>query len=109
MYDVTNESSFNNMKNMIDQIGQNSRNNLYKVLVGNKYDKIDRKVSEEKGRVLALEYKISFFEISAKTNQNIEKLLTFLTEEILKVNSLPQSEGQTIDAKKKPDNNKKCF
>ena len=108
-YDVTDETSFKNIKNWIKQIEQNAQNNVCKVLVGNKCDKPDRKVSEEEGRTLAKEYNMSFFETSAKTNQNVEETFTFLTKEILKTTSPSQSNGQKIDGKKKPDNNnKKC-
>lgn len=83
-YDVTDENSFKNIKNWIKQIEQNAQTNVCKVLVGNKCDKPDRKVSEEEGRKLANDFGMNFFETSAKSNQNVNETFTFLTREILK-------------------------
>ena len=80
-YDVTDENSFKNIKNWIKQIEQNAQTNVCKVLVGNKCDKPDRKVSEEEGRKLANDFGMNFFETSAKSNQNVNETFTFLKEE----------------------------
>ena len=56
------------------------------MLVGNKCDKPDRVVTEEKGRKLADDFSMSFFETSAKTNQNVDEVFNFLIQEILKAN-----------------------
>ena len=47
----------------------------------------NRTVTEEEGRKLADEYNIPFFEVSAKTNQNINESFNSLVLEILKNNS----------------------
>ena len=49
-------------------------------------DKPDRKVTESEGRKLAEDFNMSFFETSAKTNQNVNEVFNFLTQEILKNN-----------------------
>ena len=89
-YDVTDQNSFKNIRNWIKQIEANAQTNVCKVLVGNKCDKPDRVVTEEEGRKLASDFNMSFFETSAKTNQNVNEVFTFLTQEILKNN-----EGKT--------------
>ena len=52
-----------------------AKEGVFKILVGNKSDLIDkRQVSKEKGKQLADSYGIPFIETSAKSNENIEKL-----------------------------------
>ena len=83
-YDVTDLNSFRSIKNWIKQIESNAQSSVCKVLVGNKCDKSDRKVTVEEGKKLAEEFNMEFFETSAKSNQNINEVFTFLTREILK-------------------------
>ena len=83
-YDVTDANSFKNIRNWIKQIEANAQTSVKKVLVGNKCDKPDRVVTEEEGRKLADDFGMNFFETSAKTNQNVNEVFTFLTQEILK-------------------------
>ena len=85
-YDVTDQNSFKNIRNWIKQIEANAQTNVCKVLVGNKCDKPDRVVTEEDGKNLANEYKMNFFETSAKTNKNINEVFNNLTHEILVAN-----------------------
>ncbi len=85
-YDVTDQDSFKNIRNWIKQIEANAQGNVKRVLVGNKCDKPDRVVTEEEGKKLADDFNMSFFETSAKTNQNVNEVFQFLTQEILKNN-----------------------
>ncbi len=82
-YDVTDENSFKNIKNWVKQIEQNAQNTVCKVLVGNKCDRDERKVSYEDGQSLAKEVGMKFFETSAKTNYNVNETFTYLTRDIL--------------------------
>ena len=108
-YDVTDETSFKNIKNWIKQIEQNAQNTVCKVLVGNKCDKPDRKVSEEQGKALAQEYGMPFFETSAKSNQNVTETFTFLTREILEKNATsPNLNANTLTKKDKQKKEKCC-
>ena len=93
-YDVTDQNSFKNIRNWIKQIEANAQTNVCKVLVGNKCDKPDRVVTEEEGKKLADDFNMSFFETSAKTNQNVNEVFNFLTAEILKSNAgKPQNDS----------------
>ena len=74
-FDVTDESSFKNIRNWVKQIEQNAQNNVCKVLVGNKCDREDRKVSFEEGSKLAAEFNMKYFETSAKLNLGIEEAM----------------------------------
>lgn len=105
-YDVTDDNSFKNIRNWIKQIEQNAQSSVCKVLVGNKCDKPDRKVSEEEGRKLASDYNMAFFETSAKSNQNVNETFTFLTKEILKNSETKTSSNVTLEKNNRSDKSK---
>ena len=55
------------------------------VLIGNKYDlDLDRKVPTLKGKMLAEEYGIPFFEASVKNDINIDDVFFSITAEAIK-------------------------
>ena len=101
VYDVCDERSFGNVKNWVNQIEQNAKSSICKVLVGNKCDKAERVITEEQGRKLAEEYNMKFYETSAKTGQNVEEAFTYLTGEILKIykNKEGHTGGVTLNGK----------
>ena len=109
-YDVTDENSFKNIRNWIKQIEENAPTNVCKILVGNKCDKPDRKITKSQGQNLAEDYNMSFFETSAKTRQNINEVFNFLTEEILKTDKeKTQTKGDKLpkeESSKKENNDK---
>ncbi|XP_064941893.1 ras-related protein RABE1c-like isoform X1 [Musa acuminata AAA Group] len=84
VYDVTDESSFNNIRNWIRNIEQHASDNVNKILVGNKadMDESKRAVPTAKGQALADEYGIKFFETSAKTNLNVEQVFFSIARDI---------------------------
>ncbi|KAL6595052.1 hypothetical protein ACP70R_048155 [Stipagrostis hirtigluma subsp. patula] len=83
VYDVTDESSFNNIRNWIRNIEQHASDNVNKILVGNKVDMdTKRVVSTAQGQKLADEYGMQFFETSAKTNQNVEQVFFTIARDI---------------------------
>ncbi|XP_039069070.1 ras-related protein RABE1c-like [Hibiscus syriacus] len=86
VYDVTDESSFNNIRNWIRNIEQHASDNVNKILVGNKadMDESKRAVPTSKGQALADEYGIQFFETSAKTNLNVEEVFFSIARDIKK-------------------------
>jgi len=78
VYDVTDRRSFESIRNWISQIQQHADVHVNKILVGNKSDMLDGKVvSSEEGQKLANEFKMEFWEASAKNDVNVEK--TFLS------------------------------
>ncbi|KAH7537245.1 hypothetical protein FEM48_Zijuj03G0072500 [Ziziphus jujuba var. spinosa] len=101
VYDVTDESSFNNIRNWIRNIEQHASDNVNKILVGNKadMDESKRAVPTSKGQALADEYGIKFFETSAKTNMNVEEVFFSIARDIkqrLAESDSRGSEEQTI-------------
>jgi len=62
----------------MQEIDKFATDNVCKVLVGNKIDKVsERKVSKEEGEELAKHYNIPYIETSAKQNMNVEE--SFIT------------------------------
>jgi len=82
-YDLTDENSCKNIRNWVEEIEQSAKKNVCKVLIGNKCDIEDRKVSFDQGQKLASELNMQFFETSAKTNYNVDEIFLYLTQEIL--------------------------
>jgi Ras-related protein Rab-1A len=92
IYDVTNQSSFNNIKNWISQIKDYIEDDICITLVGNKIDLgYNRKISLQEGRKLAKENNFSFFEVSAKENINVHESFEDLTKEMLEKTKLKES------------------
>ncbi|KAG6427383.1 hypothetical protein SASPL_111626 [Salvia splendens] len=100
VYDVTDEASFNNIRNWIRNIEQHASDNVNKILVGNKadMDESKRAVPTSKGQALADEYGIKFFETSAKTNMNVEEVFFSIARDIKQrlADSDSKAEPQTI-------------
>ncbi|CAH0384117.1 unnamed protein product [Bemisia tabaci] len=83
VYDITNEKSFDNIKNWIRNIEENASADVEKMLLGNKCELEDRRaVSKERGEQLAIEYGIKFMEISAKNSINVEEAFFTLARDI---------------------------
>ncbi|KAK8768015.1 hypothetical protein V5799_005205 [Amblyomma americanum] len=81
MYDVTNEESFNSVQDWVTQIKTYSWDNAQVILVGNKCDMEDeRVVSAERGRQLADQLGLEFFETSAKENVNVKAVFERLVD-----------------------------
>eukprot|EP01038_Epipyxis_sp_PR26KG_P012350 gene12350-16564_t len=85
VYDVTDRSSFDSIRNWIKQIQMHADSGVCKILVGNKCDcENDRKITEEEGLKLSKEYKISFCETSAKDDVNVENSFLTLVGDIIR-------------------------
>ncbi|KAJ3599124.1 hypothetical protein NHX12_033087 [Muraenolepis orangiensis] len=83
VFDITNEKSFDNIKNWIRNIEEHASADVEKMVLGNKCDVNDkRQVSKERGEKLALEYGIKFMETSAKANINVENAFLTLARDI---------------------------
>ena len=86
VFDVSNKKSFANLEDDFIQSFINNCKNDNRILyiVGNKTDKGARQVTEEEGRTLAENYGYKYFETSAKTGENVEKVFTSALEEVCK-------------------------
>ena len=99
IYDVTNITTFNNIKSWVSQIRENTTEKIKITLVGNKIDEEDlRKISFDEGQKLAAEYDLKFFETSAKKNLRVSEVFNYITEEINNHNI--KKEGENGDKNK---------
>ena len=104
IYDISSKKSFENLTEWINYL--NSIEKMPMIICGNKIDLVDRRqVTKEEGEEFAKKNKLVFFEVSAKTNENMNYMLyrsiaelpyfedknknkDKLTEELLKENGI---------------------
>lgn len=78
LYDVTNKTSFDNIRAWLGEINDYAQDNVVIMLLGNKSDcGSNRAVKKEDGERLSREYNVFFMETSAKSGQNVD--LAFMT------------------------------
>jgi len=83
VYDITDQLSFNNLKNWIQEIEQYASENFSKMIVGNKCDLTSRRVVEtEPARVFAASRGAAFMETSAKNSTNVEQAFMWMVSDI---------------------------
>jgi len=82
VYDVTDQESFNNVKQWLQEIERYACDNVSKLLVGNKSDlTAKRVVAHDTAKAYADQLGIPFLETSAKNATNVEQaFLTMATE-----------------------------
>ncbi|XP_057545433.1 ras-related protein RIC1-like [Amaranthus tricolor] len=85
VYDVTDQQSFENVKQWLNEIDRYASDNVVKILVGNKCDLTSNKVvSYETAKAFADEIGIPFLETSAKNSTNVEEAFMTMAAEIKK-------------------------
>ncbi|KAJ6806088.1 ras-related protein RIC1-like [Iris pallida] len=85
VYDVTDQESFNNVRQWLNEIDRYASDNVNKILVGNKCDLTDKRVvSYETGKAFADEIGIPFLETSTKSIANVEQSFMMMAAEIKK-------------------------
>ncbi|CAF4897701.1 unnamed protein product [Pieris macdunnoughi] len=120
MYDITNEESFNSVQDWVTQIKTYSWDNAQVILVGNKCDmEEERVISQERGKQLADQLGVEFFETSAKENVNVkavfERLVDIICDKMSEsLDSEPQNmlaggaRGQKLSEQPQGNNNPNC-
>ncbi len=94
VYDVTCHRSFENLTGWLTEINHciDIGSNIQMILVGNKVDLTDgpdvtetseRQISTSDGKSFALENNMNFIECSAQKDENIEKLFSHITTELM--------------------------
>ncbi|KAL0092658.1 GTP-binding protein ypt1 [Phycomyces blakesleeanus] len=83
VYDVTDQGSFDNVKQWLREIDRYSAEGVSKLLVGNKNDMLDRKVvSTSTAKSLAESLGLPLLETSAKSALNVEQAFSIMARQI---------------------------
>eukprot|EP00161_Ancyromonas_sigmoides_P001205 TRINITY_DN10988_c0_g2_i1.p1 TRINITY_DN10988_c0_g2~~TRINITY_DN10988_c0_g2_i1.p1 ORF type:complete len:227 (+),score=97.54 TRINITY_DN10988_c0_g2_i1:65-682(+) len=83
VYDVTDQESFNNVKQWLHEIDRYACENVNKLLVGNKCDLVAKKVVDAAvAKEFADQLGIQFLETSAKAAQNVEEAFLTMASQI---------------------------
>lgn len=83
VYDCTDQDSFNDVKQWLEEIERYASDQVNKLLVGNKCDLITKKVVEyEAAKEYAEQLGIPFLETSAKNAMNVEQAFMTMAAEI---------------------------
>mmetsp|Transcript_7667 Transcript_7667/g.9503 ORF Transcript_7667/g.9503 Transcript_7667/m.9503 type:complete len:209 (-) Transcript_7667:59-685(-) len=104
VYDVTDEKTFKNVRNWLNECDRFTSEYVNKLLIGNKCDlEAQRKVQFHTGKEYADTNKMDFMETSAKTNANVTEAFTLVSEHIIqrldgKAN--PAGKSGNVDIKK---------
>merc|ERR1712094_48364 len=95
--DVTDQESFNNVKQWLHEIDRYACANVKKLLVGNKCDLASKRaVPTEQAAEFAESLGVEYLETSAKSALNVEKAFTTMASEIRKwMQSQPAPAAQT--------------
>ena len=98
LYDITQKSSFDHIKNWMTEIDKFGKQGVLKVIVGNKLDlENNRKIKKEDAENLALKYGVKYWEVSAKDNTNIEEMFLDIIKTLMEKNSKIISEGSSMN------------
>ena len=96
IFDVTEKKTFDQVGDWVTSIMENKQKDAKVILVGNKIDCEERVITKEQGEELAQKYQLPYYETSASTGQNVQKIFEALAEEILKSQYLIEHDGNKI-------------
>lgn len=82
VFDVTNESSFKQVDYWMDNIKKHASSDIFVVLLGNKVDLEDRKITYAQGKEVADKHGFQYYETSAKTGAKVVTAFSSLSEKI---------------------------
>lgn len=84
VFDLTDEGTFKTIKGWLETIKNYAGDKVVKIILGNKSDFDERKVSESDIQTLLREVNLPYFQTSAKSGENIKEAFEFMAKEIKK-------------------------
>ena len=88
VYDITNQTSFDDLKYWIQSIENNTnlQNKIIPaIIIGNKIDILEREVDNISAENFAKEIKYKYFEVSAKSGQGVDEAIKYLIKKVIEV------------------------
>lgn len=83
VFDLTNNDSFEHIQGWIDEISKYTGPSVLKLILANKYDSENRKVSSEDIQMFEKKYNIRVIEVSAKTAYNVDSAFRQTVETLI--------------------------
>ena len=110
VYDITNDTSFANLKSWIKIIKEECGKHMPIILVGNKNDlENQRNIDKNVAIAFAQEEKVEYIETSSKSGENISKAISLLCEKVLEDAEFDNDCSFTLDSSSIRDKKKhKC-
>ena len=88
VYDITNQTSFDDLKYWIQSIENNinlQNKIIPAIIIGNKIDILEREVDNITAENFAKEKKYKYFEVSAKSGQGVDEAIKYLIKKVIEV------------------------
>ena len=99
IYDITNEKSYNNLKEWMKLIREECGKHMQIIMVGNKCDlDSERKINQDEVLNYAKEENIEYIETSCKTGENVKKAVVNLCESIMETKELGDDASFMLDS-----------
>ena len=95
-FDFTNERSFGNVRNWMQEIRMHAGKDAVVVVVGTKWDVHSKAVTLEQAQSLAGDLGVPFFETSAKDSLNVTEVFTHLAKAIVAQSTQKQARSASI-------------
>ena len=110
IYDVTEQESFEHVRDWVEKIKEETSKGIIVYLVANKIDQNNKRIiTNADGKNIAVEFKIPYYETSAKASIGVTEVFESLIKEMDDYYMAEHNEKiETIHVNEKDKNKKKC-